>query len=110
MNKFYDTCALLELQEKAFEDFFYIADVTLVELENIKTSASKDNEIKYKARKLLHLLDNKSNQYEVIRTGANATNNDNDIINAALSLQKADNKTLFITRDIACRRCIPNPW
>ena len=46
MNKFYDTCALLELQEKAFEDFFYIADVTLVELENIKTSASKDNEIK----------------------------------------------------------------
>lgn len=102
MNKFYDTCALLELQEKAFEDFFYIADVTLVELENIKTSASKDNEIKYKARKLLHLLDNKSNQYEVIRTGANATNNDNDIINAALSLQKE--KTLFITRDVACRR------
>ena len=104
MNKFYDTCALLELQEKAFEDFFYIADVTLVELENIKTSASKDNEIKYKARKLLHLLDNKSNQYEVIKTGANATNNDNDIINAALSLQKEDNKTLFITRDVACRR------
>lgn len=102
MNKFYDTCALLELQEKAFEDFFYIADVTLVELENIKTSASKDNEIKYKARKLLHLLDNKSNQYEVIKTGANATNNDNDIINAALSLQKE--KTLFITRDVACRR------
>lgn len=104
MNKFYDTCALLELQEKAFEDFFYIADVTLVELENIKTSASKDNEIKYKARKLLHLLDNKSNQYEVVKTGANATNNDNDIINAALSLQKENNETLFVTKDVACRR------
>jgi predicted ribonuclease YlaK len=104
MNKFYDTCALLELQEKAFEDFFYIADVTLVELENIKTSASKDNEIKYKARKLLHLLDNKSSQYEVVKTGANATNNDNDIINAALSLQKENDETLFVTKDVACRR------
>ena len=37
MKKLYDTCSLLDLQEKAFEEEFYISLVTLQELENIKT-------------------------------------------------------------------------
>ena len=54
---FYDTCSLLNELHSAFEnDFFYISSVTLEELENIKTSSSKDQDIKYRARQLLHLL------------------------------------------------------
>ena len=42
MKKFYDTCALLNAGERAFAEPFYISMVTLRELENIKTSRSKD--------------------------------------------------------------------
>ena len=53
MQKFYDSNALLNLQEKAFvkDECFLISDITLKEIENIKTSLRKDEEIKYKARK-----------------------------------------------------------
>ena len=40
--KFYDTSALLDLQKSVFTDTFLISSITFVELENIKTSASKD--------------------------------------------------------------------
>ena len=40
MKKFYDTCALLKLMHKAFEEKFIISNITLKELENIKTSNS----------------------------------------------------------------------
>ena len=45
MKKFYDTCALLNAGERAFAEPFYISMVTLRELENIKTSRSKDAEV-----------------------------------------------------------------
>ena len=58
MKKLYDTCSLLDLQEKAFEEEFYISLVTLQELENIKTSANKDAEIKYVIiHELLHFIE-----------------------------------------------------
>ena len=65
--KFYDTCSLLLAQEKAFEEneIFGICSVTLKEIENIKTSANKDSEIKFKARKLVKLLDKNSDKYKV---------------------------------------------
>lgn len=53
---FYDTCALLNLQERAFEEPFVISRVTLRELEEIKTSGKKDEETKYKARNLARLF------------------------------------------------------
>ena len=56
MVKFYDTNAILELQEKIFNDFFYVSSVTLEELENIKTNKDKSEEIKFKARKMARLL------------------------------------------------------
>ena len=52
----YDTSALLNLQERAFIKPFYICTVTLQELENIKTSAHKDDNVKFEARNLLRLL------------------------------------------------------
>ena len=50
MELFYDTCALLNLGLKAFESNFIISQQTLLEIEEIKTSAHKDSETKYKAR------------------------------------------------------------
>ena len=42
---FYDTCALLNMQEDAFlHGRFYISSITLRELEDIKTSQHKDEE------------------------------------------------------------------
>ena len=63
---FYDTNALLELQQNAFNNFFFISSETLNELENIKVSGQKSEEIKYKARKILHLLDENQDKYEVV--------------------------------------------
>lgn len=40
--------------------------MSLEELENIKTSSRKDEEVKYKARCILHLLDEHDGEYEVI--------------------------------------------
>ena len=40
--KFYDTNALLELMDKAFEDEFYLSSKSIEELENIKVSQNKD--------------------------------------------------------------------
>lgn len=65
---FFDTNALLELQEKAFAppySPFVVSSKTLEEIENIKTSDRKDQEIKYKARKLARLLDSNSDKYKV---------------------------------------------
>ena len=64
---FYDTCSLLNELHSAFEnDLFYISSVTLEELENIKTSSSKDQDIKYRARQLLHLLFENKDKYKVV--------------------------------------------
>lgn len=63
---FLDTNALLNLGENAFKERFIIAQKTLEEIENIKISSNKDNEIKYKARNIARLLDTNENSYDVI--------------------------------------------
>ena len=63
---FFDTNAILNLQEKAFEENFIISQVTLQEIENIKTDRNKDGELKYKARKLAKLLDKYDEKYDII--------------------------------------------
>lgn len=64
--KFYDTNALLDLQDKAFDEFFFIASTTLLELEDIKSGKNKDEQTKYNARKLLHLLNDNQEKYYVV--------------------------------------------
>ena len=64
---FLDTNALLNLQDNAFKEKFVISQKTLEELENIKSSGAKDGEVKCKARKVAHLLDENWGNYEVIR-------------------------------------------
>ena len=65
---FLDTNALLNLQDKAFVENFVISQKTLEELEKIKSSSTKDGEIKHKARKIARLLDENDGKYTVIRT------------------------------------------
>ena len=63
---FFDTNSLLNLQEKAFEEPFVISQITLQEIENIKTSSSKDSAVKYKARRVASMLDKNEDLYRVI--------------------------------------------
>ena len=107
---FYDTCSLLIAQEKAFENEFYLSIITLKELENIKTSTYKDEETKYKARHLLHLLLENKDKYKVDTTDWRSKlshlglpdNNDSLIIASAYFLKK-ETDIVFITNDLACR-------
>lgn len=104
---FYDTCALINDQEVAFQELFVIADVTLYELEDIKTSKTKDEEIKVKVRKLLHLLNTHWGEYEVLKHPVNDffqsyyNTNDMKIIMTAIEFSK-DNDIQFRTDDSAC--------
>ena len=114
---FYDTCALLENFQKAFErGKVTISSITLKELEEIKTASYKDEEIKYKARKLLHYIQEhldeiniiiyKSNLDEYLDSFSLPLNNDSRIIISAHILQmdnkKEDDKLIFFTNDVSC--------
>ena len=116
MNLFYDTNVLLNLQEKAFDNFFYISNISLVELEEIKNSKTKDEEVKWKARNILRLLKEYAGgvtiRYEVIpyndikdkfiKKKKLAINNDSRIIATAYRLSKKVEDLLFITQDLSC--------
>jgi predicted ribonuclease YlaK len=108
---FYDTCSLLNLQADAFKDSFYLSSITLNELENIKTSGTKDEETKWKARQVLHLLKENEGVFSVIRFKESDAiylskydlphTNDSKIILTALNIL-SDDEDVFITDDLAC--------
>lgn len=65
--KFYDTSALLDLPpDTLLAQQFLIADITLYELEDIKTSGKKDEATKAKARAVTRLLAEHPTAYTVI--------------------------------------------
>ena len=115
-KKFYDTNAILDLQDKMFEDNFCISSISLQEMENIKTSGRKDEETKYKARKALHLLDENKDKYEVViyttamenyivEKQLEITPDTKIIASCAFSkgLLPQDTDFVFVTNDIACK-------
>jgi len=113
MTYFYDTCALLNKQSAILNSYFYISNVSLKELENIKTSNTKDELSKYNARKVIRLLDENEDKYSVIDYDkkwdielANYTvltdNNDSKIILCALNSKVDD--LVFCTDDLCCKR------
>lgn len=107
--RFYDTNALLDLQEEAFCEDFYISSVTLKELERIKTSGNKDPAVKYAARKVVHLLEENEDKYHVIIESSNIASvlaekkledtPDNRICACAALVPDA----IFVTSDLCCR-------
>lgn len=114
MAYFYDTNILLQVDLNKLETPFYLSSVTLQELENIKTSSRKSEDIKYKARKATHWLQDNEDKYLCVpRTNStddycevlnvDYTVPDNQILSCAKWLQ--DEKKIdiiFATNDIAC--------
>ena len=102
--KFYDTSALLLISNLSQEDKNIISYYTLVELENIKNS-NKDEEIKYRVRKLLRYLDENPHLYEVeypSPDSINLFNNDAKIISTAANYEKKTKEEIvFITNDLS---------
>lgn len=117
---FYDTCALLNHFNEIFDEneVFYVSSLTINELENIKTSGSKDEETKYNARCLLHKLKENKDKCVIIPFRnrflsaidefdlPNTT--DSKIIATAFDFYKnpgmeyPSDKKLFCTDDLAC--------
>lgn len=110
---FYDTCTLLNELESIFKgEPFYISNLTLRELENIKTSAHKDEDTKYKARRLIHLLQDHTDLVNIIDYNYKwdkyfkkypilTDNTDSRIILTALLLSKK-HSLIFLTQDSCC--------
>lgn len=117
--KFYDTCAVLELGNKIFEEPFVICSKTIEELENIKTNARKDESIKYKARNIIRLLTKNEDKYKVViynceiydllKYGFNLDiTPDNIILACAYQYSEKHKDIIFCTRDLACRLAAKN--
>lgn len=116
--RFYDTCSLLLKANNLFEDpneQIIISSVTLNELENIKTSTTKDADIKYSARKLLHILDENPHKYDcwifktsmlqpIEEAGLEVTN-DTKILACAIDYDTRvhPDATVFVTNDLALK-------
>ena len=115
-KKFYDTCSLFaEIDnDDLFAERFYISSISLHELENIKTSKNKTEDVRYKARKLSHLLDEHYNDYDVVvynfeisdyiigTLGLDATIPDNQIVGTAKYISEKED-IVFITNDICLK-------
>lgn len=109
---FLDTNALLNLQEAAFKEEFFISQKTLEEIENIKLSGKKDGEVKYKARMVSHLLDEYSGLYTVllynsevkqILSSFDLEETPDNIILATAYLYNKHTPLLVCTDDLNCR-------
>lgn len=114
MINFYDTSSLLLKVDSLFEENipFAISSITLDELENIKTSSNKDQEVKYAARKLLHMLDENIEKVNIIIYKEKmlapildadlSVTNDTKILACAIDYAKAE-KVCFYTNDLALK-------
>ena len=114
MINFYDTSSLLLKVDSLLEENvpFAISSITLDELENIKTSSNKDQEVKYAARKLLHMLDENIEKVNIIIYKEKmlapildadlSVTNDTKILACAISCAK-DNEVCFYTNDLALK-------
>lgn len=110
--KFYDTDALLVLGETAFNEEFALSSVTLQELENIKISRNKSDEIKHQARTIVRLLDKNSDKYNVVVYDDDIAQiihmhkmqeyPDTQIIASAKYLSEKED-IIFVSGDIACK-------
>jgi predicted ribonuclease YlaK len=112
-KKFYDTNALLKLQKDLLKEDFCISSVSLHELEHIKVSKNKDDQIKCKARKVIHILDENSDKYTVVVPNNDIldilsslqleSNPDNLIIGCAKYYNDKIESVCFVSDDICCR-------
>ena len=113
MINVYDTCALLKLGRKILDkENVYITYNSLKELEHIKTSVHKTEELKAQARELLHVfvdhydffhfIEEASNTDELIEHFKMVNNEDSRIIVNAFKYALMEDDVSFITCDMAC--------
>lgn len=119
MIKFYDTNALLNIDENILTEHFVLSDITLSELENIKTSAYKDERTKYEARKATRFLAENADKYTVVFAPNEniikekypdwEINNDFKLVYCASQYaEKIDDEFFFISDDLSCRNIAKN--
>lgn len=115
---FYDTCSLLNNYQTIFKNIsstpFAVSNITFKEIEDIKVSKNKDEEIKFKAKKLSQLLNFYYGQYTIVNydKGWESTqldpnpillnNNDSRIVLCAYNYAEAHPDIIFVTDDINC--------
>lgn len=115
--KFYDTCSLLLNYKHLFEEDnvrVVISSITFQELEEIKTSFKKDAEIKFAARKLLHVLEDNKSKYtlhiykpammvRLLEKHVFEETNDMKILACAYDFDTYEHpdETVFVTNDLA---------
>lgn len=119
MIKFYDTNALLNIDENSLTEHFVLSDITLSELENIKISAYKDERTKYKARKATRFLAENADKYTVVFAPNEniikekypdwEINNDFKLVYCASQYaEKLNDELSFISDDLSCRNIAKN--
>jgi len=114
---FYDTCSLLELEEKDINEnsSFYLSSISLEELNNIKESKTKDDSVKSKAKLINWMIRKYYNNFkiipyltkhdEIIKEKALPATNDIKIVITAYSyflVNKDLGSGIFITNDNNC--------
>lgn len=123
-KKFYDTNALLNLGEKLLEneDKFYVSQISLQELENIKNNRNKDEGVRAKARHVARVLAEHGDAYEFVPYAAAANGllvslgmletPDNMICACAATVRDSlimmDDTVVFVTADLCCRLLAKN--
>lgn len=112
--EFYDTCALLNSYDSLQGKKFVISEISLRELEEIKSSRSKDEEAKFKARQVSKVLLENAKNIEIVRftegvsklwkVNELADNNDGKIIASVLWYSIHINQDIvFVCDDVCCR-------
>lgn len=114
--KCYDTCSLLLYADKLFSEeedgIVIIPSIVLEELENIKTSANKDIEVKVSARKVMQKLNQNYGKYKIwlyeeemvepFLSHGFTLSNDLKIISCAMDVKtnNSEDEVIFITNDL----------
>ena len=109
---FYDTCSLLQIKDFNTLENAVISSITLKELENIKSSKSKDDEVKFAARRLTRYLEASPSAISVIPYKKSFAfpifwkgfplSDDMRILATAIHFSK-NNNVIFITNDLALK-------
>ena len=121
---FYDTCSLLNGYIGIFKNIqdnpFAISNITLSEIESIKTSKFKDDEVKFKAKKVSQLLNFFYDSYTIVNYNKDwdstylepnpilLDNNDSRIIICAFVYAEKHPDLVFVTDDINCNNIAKN--